>query len=278
LTGFVDHAGDGISWRERPGAGPVLVALHGIGSEASSFDALAAHLPGWHVIAWNAPGYGGSTPLKASWPLADDYAAALAGLVEGLGLDRFHLLGHSLGTLIGASYALSQPEHVLSLTLAACAQGGGAVPETDLPAAQAARLTELHRDGAAAFAAARAPRLIHAPEANPALVAAVAASMAKVRLPGYGQALRMLASGDLAADCARLAVPAAVIVGQGDTVTPPDQSSRAHAAIPAAMRRGFAQVPGAGHAIHLQAPQALARMLLAQSQNTSSPLQQKERI
>lgn len=277
MTGFVDHAGGEISWRERPGAGPVLLALHGIGSEASSFDTLAWNLPGWRVIAWNAPGYAGSTPLRAHWPLAEDYAAALAGLVERLGLDRFHLLGHSLGTLISASYAVSHPVHVLSLTLAACAQGGGAAPEGGLAPAHAARLTELQRDGAAAFAAARAPRLIHAPEANPALVDAVAASMAKVRLPGYGQAVRMLASGDLAADCARLAVPTAVIVGQGDIVTPPDQSSRAHAAIPAAMRRGFTQVPGAGHAIHLQAPHALAGMLLAQSQSTSSPLQQKER-
>jgi len=277
MTGFVDHAGDGIGWRERPGAGPVLVALHGIGSEASCFEALAAHLPGWRVIAWNAPGYGGSAPLKADWPLAEDYAAALASLVEGLGLGRFHLLGHSLGTLIAASYSLAQPDTLLGLTLAACAQGGGTAPGTALPPAQAARLTELQRDGAVAFAAARAPRLIHAPEANPALVATVAASMAKVRLPGYGQAVRMLASGDLVADCARLAVPTAVIVGHGDIVTPPDQSARAHAAIPAALRLGFAQVPGTGHAIHLQAPEALARVLLAQAQNTSSPPQQKER-
>ena len=146
MTGFVDHTGGEISWRERPGAGPVLVALHGIGSEASSFDALAGHLPRWRMIAWNAPGYAWSTPLRAHWPLAEDYAAALAGLVERLGLDHFHLLGHSLGTLIAASYAVFRPGHVLSLTLAACAQGGGAAPEGDLPPAQAARLTELQRD------------------------------------------------------------------------------------------------------------------------------------
>lgn len=277
MTGHVDHAQDKRSWRESSGSGPVLVALHGIGSDASCFDALAAQLPGWRLIAWNAPGYAGSAPLSADWPLAEDYAAALAGLVEGLGLDRFHLLGHSLGTLIAASYALTQPRHVLSLTLAACAQGGGAAPEGDLPPAQAARLAELQRDGAAAFAAARAPRLIHAPEANPELVAAVAASMARVRLPGYGQAVRMLASGDLAADCARLTVPTAVIVGQGDIVTPPDQSARAHAALPARMRRGFTQVPCAGHAIQLQAPQTLARVLLTQAQHTSSPSHLKER-
>lgn len=277
MTGFVDHAQGGMSWRERPGAGPVLVALHGIGSEAASFDALADLLPGWRVIAWNAPGYGAAAALGMDWPLAEDYAAALAALTEGLGLERFHLLGHSLGTLIASSYATLQPRHVLSLTLAACAQGGGVAPGQDLPTAHAARIADLRREGAQAFAAARAPRLIHAPEANPALVRAVAEGMAKVRLPGYGQAVRMLATGDLAADCARLAVPTAVIVGEGDIVTPPDQSARAHAALPPAMRLGLVQVPGAGHAIHLQAPQALARMLLAQAQRIPSQSQQKER-
>ncbi len=253
-----DQITAGIGWREHPGDGPVLVALHGIGSEARAFDALAAHLPGWRVIACEAPGYGPSAPLPMDWPVAADYAAALLPWLDALDLPRAHLLGHSLGTLIGAAFARAYPGRVDTLTLASCAQGGGIAPGAMLPTAQAARIDELTRLGAEAFAQARAPRLIHQPEANPDLVAAVAAGMAKVRMPGYGQAVRMLASGDLATDCAELRVPSAVIVGAEDLVTPPAQSQRAHSALPAEIRGALTLVPGCGHAIHQQAAAALA--------------------
>lgn len=271
MTGFADHQAAGLSWRERAGKGPVLVALHGIGSEARCFDDLAASLPGWRLIAWNAPGYGASVPLSMDWPVAADYAAVLARFVQVLGLGGFHLLGHSLGTLIAAAYAANHPAGLRSLTLAACAQGGGVAVGADLPAAHAARIDDLARDGARSFAEARAPRLVHAPEAHPDLVRKVADSMAKVSLPGYAQAVRMLASGNLAGDCARLSVPTAVVVGAMDIVTPPDQSRRAYEAIPAAMRRGLTEVPGAGHAVHLQAPSALAQVIAALALPTAHP-------
>ena len=265
-----DHTTAGIGWRERAGDGLVLVALHGIGSQASAFDAMAAHLPDWRVIAWEAPGYGPSAPLAMEWPLAADYAQALAGFLDALGLARVHLVGHSLGTLIGAAFARACPGRVQSLTLASCAQGGGAARGT-LPAGPAARLEDLRRLGAARFASARAARLIHQPLDNPALVAAVEAGMAQVRLPGYAQAVRMLASGDLAADCAHLSVPTAVIVGAEDVVTPPAQSQRAHAALPAAFRGALTLVPQAGHALHQQAPSALAAAIRDHAQYGVTP-------
>jgi len=275
MTGFADHLTAGISWRERPGDGPVLLALHGIGSEARCFEALAAHLPGWRVLAWNAPGYGASAPLAPEWPVAGDYAATLARLVVALDLPRCHLLGHSLGTLIAAAFAVVQPSRLRSLTLAACAQGGGVAVGATMPPTHATRIADLARDGARAFATARAPRLIHAPQANPGLVRAVADSMARVRLPGYAQAVRMLASGNLAADCAKLAVPTAVIVGADDVVTPPAQSARAHSALAAPWQRGLTVVPDTGHALHLQTPQALARVMLAQAAHTSDHLKEQ---
>ncbi|PVH28677.1 alpha/beta fold hydrolase [Pararhodobacter oceanensis] len=257
-----DHITEGIGWREHAGDGPVLMALHGIGSEARAFDALAAHLPGWRVIAWEAPGYGPSTPLDKAWPVAADYAAAALRLMDALELERVHLLGHSLGTLIGAALARAHPERLDSLTLASCAQGGGAAAGGVLPDAQAARLEDLERQGAEAFAASRAARLIYAPEDNADLVANVAQGMGKVKMPGYGQAVRMLASGDLAADCAALTVPTSVIVGAEDVVTPPVQSFRAHEALPVAVRGALSLVPATGHALHQQAPQALAAAIL----------------
>ncbi len=271
----VNYAQGGFGWRERAGSGPVLVALHGIGSDATAFDAVARSLENWRVIAWDIPGYGSSVPLPLDWPLARDYAQALLAFVTGLGLARFHLLGHSLGTLIGAAFARLYPERVESLVLASCAQGGGVVPGEALPQAHAERIDALQAQGPLAFARARAARLVYQPEANGALVAAVEQGMAKVRLPGYAQAVRMLAAGDLAADCAQLAIPTHVVVGVEDCVTLPEQSIRAHAAIPAAMRGALVQVAGAGHALHQQAPAALAAGIEA-ALHPLAPQQEKQ--
>ena len=249
----------GMGWQEWPGDGPVLLALHGIGSRAQGWARLAACLPGWRVIGWEAPGYGPSNPLPVDWPVAAEYAAAALRLLDGLGVERAHVTGHSLGTLIGAALAVLAPGRVQTLTLASCAQGGGIARGAALPAAHQARIDDLTRLGREAFAAARAPRLFH--DAPGALVAEATATMASVTLPGYAQAVRMLASGDLAADCARIKAPTAVIVGAEDTVTPPAQSARAHAALP--NPRAFVTVPGCGHALPLQAPQALANLILS---------------
>lgn len=255
-----DHIAAGFGWREHPGDGPVLVALHGIGSEARAFDPLAAALPGWRVVAWEAPGYGPSEALAQDWPTAGNYAEALEAFLDARGLTRVHLLGHSLGTLIGAAFAKDHPDRVATLTLASCAQGGGAA-QGHLPEKQAARLDDLQRLGASEFARTRAPRLVFQPETHPDLVGKVTEGMTKIKLPGYAQAVRMLASGNLSADCAALSVPTAVIVGAEDVVTPPEQSNAAHAALPAAHRGALTLVPGAGHALHQQAPEALAAAL-----------------
>jgi len=85
--------------------------------------------------------------------------------------------------------------------------------------------------------------------------------MSRVNLAGYAQATRMLASGRLLDDGARLQVPTDVIVGREDRVTPPDAAARAHAAVGPAWRGSLTVVPGAGHALYQQAPAAFVARL-----------------
>lgn len=260
--GFVAHMSGPVACLERAGQGLPLVALHGIGSNASGFAALLPHLPaGQRVIAWDAPGYGGSEPLSADWPLAADYAGALAGLLDRLGIARAVILGHSLGTLMAAAFARRWPDRVAALVLASCAAGHGVVPGAELSPASAARIDELTALGPERFAEARAARLVFRPEAHPDVAALVRRNMAQVRLPGYAQAARMLASGRLADDLAALEVPASVIVGAEDVVTPPAANRLAHQSIPAPLRGPLIELPGAGHAIYQQEPAAFARAL-----------------
>ena len=68
-----------ITYRESGGKdAPALVLLHGIGSTSAGwrlqYGPLGEH---FRVIAWDAPGYGGSQPLPGEAPSAEAYARAL---------------------------------------------------------------------------------------------------------------------------------------------------------------------------------------------------------
>lgn len=266
----------GLAYVDRAGPGPVVVFLHGIGSSAESFRPLFERFPsGPRLIAWSAPGYLTSTPLKVEWPHADDYAAAAVGFLDDLGLDAAHIVGHSLGTLIAAAVGACAPDRVLSLTLAASAQGYGGTSGQPLPAAVASRVDDLAKLGGPAFAAARAPRLVFAPEDNPQAVARVQAEMARVNPGGYGQAARMLGCADLSGMMAGVDQQPGFIVGAYDQITPLSQTDAARSAWQAAHGAlpDCISIPEAGHAIYVQQPDAFAEALqrLVPALSTQSP-------
>lgn len=254
----------GMCWAERPGDGPALVLLHGIGSWSGGFAPLLAHLPpDLRVIAWDLPGYGGSEPLDGDWPLPAEYAVALERWLAHLGVETAVLVGHSLGALIAGAYAARFEGRIARLVLAAPALGHGMPQGGPLSDAARARIEDLARLGPARFAAARAPRLIHAPGAHPDLVAAVEAGMARVRLPGYAQAARMLASGRLLEDLARVTIPIDIVFGAEDQITPPATAHAAHAALALPQRGRLTGIAAAGHALVAQTPEAFAAAILA---------------
>lgn len=254
-----------LSYLERSGDGPVVVFLHGIGSNASSFGPLFGRLPvGPTLLAWNAPGYGASALLAEPWPLAGDYADKLAGFMDMLGHASAHIVGHSLGTLIAANFARRYPDRVQSLTLASSANGYG-VPRGGLvPEGVAARLTDLARLGPAAFARARAANLVHDPVRHAGVVAQVETAMAQVDPEGYGQAVRMLASGDLPGELGHVAVRPGFICGMQDRVTPMAQTLAAADAWASAhgARPHINEIDQAGHAVYLQQPGAFCAALM----------------
>lgn len=240
--------------------GPVMVMLHGIGSDMSSFDGLTAHLPeDWTLIAWNAPGYRASRTLDKDWPTAGDYAGRLAAIADALDLPPFLLAGHSLGTLMAVAFARLHPDRVAGLILLACAQGHGAVPGRLGEKAQA-RLDDLEKLGAAEFARTRAPRLLANPDAMPAVRDKAIAAMSAIHPVGYGQAVRMLATGDQKGDAESVRVPSLVMVGEKDAVTAPEQSRGVHDALARAapdLPHVFRSVPDAGHILHQEFPEAV---------------------
>src|SRR5580693_10636302 len=200
-----DRAGRGCrlllsgGW-QRPAA--CLVARHRIGRREFRYqlEALSAR---FRVVAWDSPGYGASTPLAIEHPDTSDYAAALDAWLGALGIDRCHLVGQSLGTLIAARFAAEQPRRVLSLTLAGVARGHGRLPPPERQRLLAQRLDDLAQLGPQGMAAKRGPRLL-GPEATESMRRTVIEIMARIPAEGYAQAARMLSTGDITGDLDRL--------------------------------------------------------------------------
>ena len=92
-SGFAERSveagpdGARVSYRSGGSQGPVIVLLHGISSGAASWLPCASLLAARaRVIAWDAPGYGNSTPLPQAEPKASDYALRLEGMLRALGV------------------------------------------------------------------------------------------------------------------------------------------------------------------------------------------------
>jgi len=231
----------------------VLLLLHGVGSLAASFGPQFVSLPrhGLRVIAWDAPGYGGSDLLPQAAPTAADYATALNEFVDAIGLKRFVLLGHSMGTLIAAAFCRrAGAARVEKLILASPTAGYGKASDELRRARVDGRLADMAALGPVGLADKRTPGVLSSQAPKRAFIQ-VRAAMKEMRPDGYAQAVGMLGRADIFADATGIAVPTLVLCGSGDTVTPEDGCKRIAAAIPGAR---YETLHGPGHACYIESP------------------------
>lgn len=103
-----------VEWGE-PGA-PAIVLLHGMSAMCRIWDPLGRALHDrYHLIALDQRGHGDS-----SWPAGpayrtDDYVDDLELLVKAWGLDRFALIGLSMGGMTSMAYAARHQERLTHL-------------------------------------------------------------------------------------------------------------------------------------------------------------------
>jgi pyruvate dehydrogenase E2 component (dihydrolipoamide acetyltransferase) len=101
-----------------------MLLLHGFGADLNTWmftqPALAE---GRRVVALDLPGHGGSAK-RVDHTDAESLAAIVEHALDALGIERLHLVGHSMGGGIAILFALRQPERVATLTLIASASLG----------------------------------------------------------------------------------------------------------------------------------------------------------
>jgi pimeloyl-ACP methyl ester carboxylesterase len=101
----------------RAGAdGPPLVLLHGLaGSQAWWRRNLPALSSAFRVVAIDLPGFGSSHPDARL--ILDEVPAQVVALLDELGIERAHVIGHSMGGLVAGGLAADHPERVDRLVL-----------------------------------------------------------------------------------------------------------------------------------------------------------------
>jgi pimeloyl-ACP methyl ester carboxylesterase len=99
------------------GQGEPLVVIHGGGGDARSWMSNIGELSEkYTVYAPDLPGYGGSQRLAGDYyiPELSDFIGSFA---SSLGLERFNLVGHSMGGGVALDYALKAPQKIKKLVL-----------------------------------------------------------------------------------------------------------------------------------------------------------------
>ncbi len=260
----------GTVWVEVTEAGEggrPLLLLHGFTGSREDFGDWFGELAeaGWHVVAPDHRGHGGSHKPEdeEAYSLATLASDALA-LADELGWERFVLLGHSMGGMVAQLVAIEAPERVAALVLMDTAHGPLPLDHEQVAmGAQAAR--ELGMEWLAEYFAA-----------NPSPLATEADERVRRERPGYVELgeRKFLASSpamyaallhELAHQedrlhlLAEVAVPTLVLVGEQDAMFIPF-SQRMAATMPGAR---LEVIPDAGHSPQFEAPDAWWAVLSA---------------
>ena len=251
---------------ETAGRGPALVLLHGF---TGGIGAWAPHLPAlsarFSTVAIEMLGHGDSdAPADPGRYRIEHAAEDVLAVLDRLGLPRAAVLGYSMGGRVALFLATVAPERVTALVLESASPG---IAETGERAARAARDAALadaiERDGVAAFIDRWERLPLFATHAG--LPAGTRTALRAQRLVhsarGLANSLRGLGQGaqpPLWARLPALAVPVMVLAGALDA---------RYAALSREMSRRMpnarlAVIPGAGHTVHLEQPEAFQRAIL----------------
>jgi pyruvate dehydrogenase E2 component (dihydrolipoamide acetyltransferase) len=200
------------------GEGPPLILLHGFGGDINIwvFNQEALSEAGRTVYALDLPGHGQSSKDVGEGDL-DTFVEILAGFMDEVGVEKAHLVGHSMGGAVAGSFALAHRERVASLVLIASAGLGEEINEDYIEGFIAAnRRREMKRVLGLLFA-------------DPDLVTRrlVNDELRFKRMDGVDEALRAVADkmfpdGSQAEgpDLSGLETPVLVIWGQDDQIIP----------------------------------------------------------
>jgi 2-succinyl-6-hydroxy-2,4-cyclohexadiene-1-carboxylate synthase len=242
-----------------PPDAPPLVLLHGFLGRAQDWRGVAEGLGGrFRCVALDLPGHGRSAGLPAEAYTWGGTLDAVAATLDALGLDRFRLVGYSMGGRLALGFALRHPRRAVRLVVVGASPG----LRTEAARAERAALDEQRaralEAGLGAFLQVwyRMP-LFAALEARPALREALVANRLRQDPAELARALRGSSAGrmpDLWPHLDALGAPTLAVAGAKD----PKFADLAHRMAAAGAPVVPLVLPDAGHLVPLEQPALLA--------------------
>jgi pimeloyl-ACP methyl ester carboxylesterase len=218
-----------------------LVFIHGSGGNHTDWIRQFTLLQNvFNIVAMDLPGHG-----QSDGPGEQDvsaYVAWVKKLLEGFGIEKPVLIGHSLGAAICLSFAIRHGDAAAAVIPVG---GGGRMPVNPII------LEGLKQDPAAIIG--MAAKFSIAKENRERLSGFITENLSRAT-PGiiYGDFLAC-SKLDITAAVAGIRIPALILCGADDKMTPPALSEYLRDHIPGA---GLAMIPGAGHFVMLENPEA----------------------
>lgn len=238
---------------------PVLL-ITGWTISSAIFDQLAPlYEPDVRLIAFDHRGSGRSAPWPAPVSMAM-LAADAARVLDDRGVRSAHVVGLSMGAMVGLELAVRMPSRVKSLVLVGGGPGGP-LTRTPSPLAAARTVGELVGDASARRWPAAVLFSKRFREEHPDRVAQLVRPFAQHRPPPWTTGFQTLAASCFArhGSLARVRAPTLVLHGDEDAMSPVANAQTLARGIPGAQLH---LERGAGHAVPLERPEATAALLL----------------
>lgn len=254
-----DRYFDGSRIRTRyrlEGEGPNMVLIHGVSDQLEGWDNVVPYLEkNYRLLRFDLRGHGNSDKPEGPYSL-EDFAGDLAELTVGLGFERFHLAGYSLGGLIAQRFTLDYPERIDHLVLLSTVAGRNE--------AERARVTErleavekgdLNTHFESSIRRWFTDDFI---KRNPDLVASAGKNKPQDQA-SIRAAYRVLCTSDLIDELPRVNAPTLIITGEHDIGSNPRMAANMHAAIAGS---SMEILPGLKHSILIEAPGTVSKLVL----------------
>ena len=239
---------------EVDGEGEAVLMIHGLGGTTNTWTPLAAAFERHKRVRFDLPGSGRSHRVEGPLSIAAFVEAALQAC-KAAGVEKAHVVAHSMGTIVAAHLAAAQPAAVRSLALF----GPLLAPPEQARASIRARAAQARSAGMRPIADAlvQASTSTETRSRRPTAVAFVRESLMAQDPEGYARCCEALAEAQ-SADTARIDCPSLLVTGDEDVVSPP-QSVRGMAQKIAGSR--VEVLRGCGHWTPVEKPEECVALL-----------------
>ena len=228
------------------GQGPWLTFFHALGVDSDMWSEQYHAFAGiYRILAVDMRGHGRSEQVTGPSSMRD-MAQDVVTLWDGLGIERSHVCGLSMGGLIAQALCLHSPTRVARSVISCMSANGGSLD------AWTSRMDTVRTHGLASLVMPTLERWFTAPfrQLHPERVAAIGACLQQTSIAGYLAACQAIAATDFTPDLARIQGAVCVIAAEHDVAFPPETLQRFAHALPNAC---FHCIAGA-HMCPLESP------------------------